>query len=297
MTLVPVATSIAPQVEAFLSSLDRADETRRSYGSSLRTFASWLALDRPGTPREKVLAFKTERLGTCSAATVSRDIAAIRAFSSWCMAEGLTDTNPTDGVKTPKTSKLFKRGALSLDEAIRLVDSIDGSTPRGARDAAMVALMVRAGLRDVEVSRAEVSDLKTLNGCRVLWTQGKGADAADQFIVVNERAGLAIDRYLSLCPHDGPLFVATDGRGKGRLSVRQVCRIVSGRLADAGLRSDASFHSPHALRHSAATLALEAGVPITEVSAMLRHKDIKVTMVYVHMRNRTQYSAESALNF
>jgi site-specific recombinase XerD len=50
--------------------------------------------------------------------------------------------------------------------------------------------------------------------------------------------------------------------------------------------------TPHSLRHSAATIALEHGAPIHQVQDMLRHADIQTTMLYTHNKERITHAAE-----
>lgn len=54
--------------------------------------------------------------------------------------------------------------------------------------------------------------------------------------------------------------------------------------------------TPHSLRHTAVTLALQAGANILQVQAMARHKDIATTMVYVHNLTRIEDAAEKKIN-
>ena len=50
--------------------------------------------------------------------------------------------------------------------------------------------------------------------------------------------------------------------------------------------------TPHSLRHSAATIALERGAPLHQVQAMLRHAEIQTTMLYTHNKERITNAAE-----
>lgn len=50
--------------------------------------------------------------------------------------------------------------------------------------------------------------------------------------------------------------------------------------------------TPHSLRHSAATIALERGAPIHQVQDMLRHADIQTTMLCTHNKERIANAAE-----
>jgi site-specific recombinase XerD len=170
--------------------------------------------------------------------------------------------NPAQDVRAPKQLKMHKRDALTLLQAQLLVGSVDTSTVRGLRDAAILALMLRAGLRDIEVSRANVEDLREGT---VRWrygVQGKGRDSADEFVILNAREMQALSVYLEtrgpLGP-SSPIIAAVDGRGQGRLSTRQNMHLVADRLDAAGLKTKTI--TAHRFRHTAATLAVAGGRP------------------------------------
>lgn len=286
--------------EEFLSRLDRSPLTVKTYRTALSEFARWV--DQHGAdvaPESLILAYKQARMAAGkSAATIATDITALRAFGDYLVRTGRLAVNPAADVRAPKQAKQHRRDALTREQAVRLVGAVDTSTLRGKRDAAIAALMMRAGLRDIEIVRADVEDLRTVNGQRVLWVHGKGRDEKDEFVVLNEKAAAAVDAYLDARGPFGassPLFVSVDKRGQGRLTTRQVNRIVSGLLEEAGLKGKTI--TPHSLRHTAATLAVEANVPLSQVQAMMRHADPRTTARYVHLHNRIAQAAENALDF
>jgi site-specific recombinase XerC len=155
--------ALLPLVEAFLGQLDRSARTVGTYSSALRKFSAWMA-GRTETFETAVLAYKQERLAARSASTVAVDIAALRAFGAFLVRQGQIERNPADDIRAPKQSKLHRRDALTLTGAVRLLDGIDTTTFLGKRDFAILSLMVRAGLRDVEISRADIGDLRPLSG-------------------------------------------------------------------------------------------------------------------------------------
>jgi site-specific recombinase XerD len=132
----------------------------------------------------------------------------------------------------------------------------------------------------------------------VLYVHGKGRDEADEFVVINTRAAEALNAYLETrgpVSEDAPLFCGVDGRSRGRLSPRHVSRLVAGRLRAAGLKT--ATITAHSLRHTAATLAVQAGVSLSQVQGMMRHADPRTTARYVHLHDRLTRAAEHALDF
>ena len=161
----------------------------------------------------------------------------------------------------------------------------------------MISLIATCGLRTIEVIRANVEDIRTLGDATVLFVQGKGRGDKKEFVKLSEPVVKALQEYLTERGHvkpNEPLFVSESRRNAGkRLTTRTVSGICKQAMKKAGY--DSPRLTAHSLRHSAATLALMAGVELTEVSAFMRHSSIGVTMVYAHNVNRLKSLCESAV--
>lgn len=294
------ALHVEEAVRDFLDNLDVMDRTRETYGKALKHFMSWIqdqGITRPR--REEILAYKAGLLAEGkSASTINAYITAVRRFFSYLEAEGLYP-NIAKGVKGPRKPRGFNKEALTAGEARRLLDSIDRNDVRSLRDYACVNLMIRTGLRDIEVVRADVEDIGREGGELVLRVQGKGRDSKDSFVLLTPETFGPIADYLAATKNQGPdrpLFVAHSNRNAGgRLSTRSISRIVEERLAQCGLKSAKT--SAHSLRHTAATLALLGGADLLSVRDMLRHSDINTTLIYAHNLKRVSAGAEKCVDF
>ncbi|MBM4425359.1 MAG: hypothetical protein FJ030_18605 [Chloroflexi bacterium] len=119
-------------------------------------------------------------------------LAGVRAFFAWAVGARRLLHNPAAAVKGAKrtgTSKAHKRSALTDAEVLRVLAVPDRETPQGKRDAAMLYLMAYTGARQVELQRADITDLRTETGRMVLAVREKGRE---EFI-----------RYTALPPSGG----------------------------------------------------------------------------------------------
>lgn len=284
-----------PQVEAeFLAWRSPLPNTRKTYASVLRLFGLWLA-DRPGPAfAGSAWAYVLEltHLGR-SAATVALHLSVLRQVGLF-LGEPLPE-----GPALPRPEKLiYQRAPLSKRSARALVAEPGPDTPAKLRRQAVIALMLRAGLRSCEVARARIRDLQVQSDVPVLWVQGKGKLTPDAFVVLNQKAQEALHAYLASRGNpagEEALITALDDPSGGPLSERQLQRIVTGALEEAGLKR--ARVSTHSLRHTAASLAVGAGAPLPAVQAMMRHADPRTTARYVHLRSRLRRPAENTLDF
>ncbi|MBQ2675341.1 MAG: tyrosine-type recombinase/integrase [Prevotella sp.] len=236
------------------------------------------------------------QLNGAKSSTVALYLSAIRRFFSWTESEGLYP-NITAGVKSPKQDKGHKKDALSGGQIKSCLEGIDRATVQGKRDYAMFLLMSVCGLRTCEVARANVEDIRQVQGVDCLFVQGKGRSDKKEFVKLCPEVAGAIRDYLDArgpVEDSAPLFASCSRRNRGgRLTTRTISSVAKRAMVKAGYAS--TRLTAHSLRHSAATLALQAGMSLEEVSEFLRHSSIAVTMIYVHSVNRLKSQCESAV--
>jgi len=234
--------------------------------------------------------------------TVNAYLTALKRFFEFLEREtnGLIKNVAADVKGEPRRRGMLKDG-LTADQARRMLDLIDRSTAVDLRDYAVINLMLRTGLRSVEVAQANIEDIRERDGQLVLWIRGKGRSEKDDFVILTDKADGSIRDYLAArgaVESTEPLFASHSNNGRGRrlttYSIQQ--EIVCRRLRDAGLKTD--HVTCHSLRHTAAMLALTAtDGNVVKVQAMMRHSDINTTMVYLSNRNRVRDGAEHYIDF
>ena len=283
--------------DAYAAELDASEKTRDTYMRALKQYAAWCeaeGLDPLQATRESVMGYKRHLAATKSAATVNCYLTAVRSFYQWTEARRIYP-NVAAGIKGERTSAHSAKEALTREQAQRLIaDAHEGEA--GLRDAAMINLMLRRGLRTVEVARANVEDIRQEGGRAVLYVQGKGRADKGEFVVLGEECLAPIYAYLETRgPLDGkaPLFAATGNRNRGgRMTTRSISRIAKGRMAECGMSS--ARLTAHSLRHTAVTFALMGGATVQEAQAMARHASISTTMIYAHNLDRLNAGGERA---
>ena len=294
----------ANPVAEYIAALDASDATKRTYSRALeawRRFIDAQGVGVLGATHATVLAYKEELTAERKAATVNAYLTALRGFYGWLESRGVYPNIAAD-VKNLRKSKAASKDALTVDQA-RTMLGADADTLEAKRNKAIVCLMIRRGLRCIEVARADVGDIRQTGGEAVLWVQGKGHADKDCFVVLNETCLTPIYEYLDARRGAGeeigpgsPLFAGIGNRNHGgRMTSRSVSRIASRALEAAGVKS--ARLTAHSLRHTAVTLALLGGAELTDVQAMARHESIETTMIYNHALDRMKDSrAENAVD-
>lgn len=282
-------------IAAFLASQDVGPASKAVYTRQLKPFFRWAS--QAGIRqwnREAILAYKghlTER--GLSPWTVSSYLVLVRKFFEWAETSKLYP-NIARGVKGARRPRGFQKDVLSAPQVLKVLKHIDRKSVLGKRDFAVINLMVRTGLRTVELSRADVGDMRFVRGKRVLWIRGKGAGSKDEFVLLTQDTWAPIAFYLqtrSTAAPTSPLFASESDRNEGaRLTTRTLSQVVKARFRAAGLVT--ARLTAHSLRHTAITLALEAGASLQEAQAMARHANITTTMVYAQNMNRVRDAAE-----
>lgn len=283
----------------FISSLDVSQNTRRTYARALGVFMSWaqeVGLLEPR--RDDILAYKRslEERGV-SPFTVSAYLVAVRRYFQWLEAERIYP-NIAAGIRGARKARGFRKDPLTVSQVKDLLAGIDRGDLRGKRDYALLNLLIRTGLRTVEVARANIEDIRQEGGEAVLWIQGKGRDAKDEFVLLTPSTLRPINDYLQArgkAAPGAPLFASLSDRNHGgRLTTRSISRIVKERLAGIGL-GDGRL-TAHSLRHTAVTLALQGGATLQEVRSMARHASIDTTLIYAHNLDRISNGAERKID-
>ena len=288
---------------------ERAKATAQTYLISIRKFFDWLDEQEPAiepamVTRAEVIKWRDELRGNFALSTVNIRLSAVRSFYTWAIENGAPILNPTDGVKLRGRSgrRRHKRDELTDREVLGLLNTCRGSMLKGPkitdiRDRAILSLMAYCALRTIEIKRAEVGDLETKSGRRILWVWGKGRSEPDDFVVLPAAVEDALQGWLKVRPGSGgPLFISFSRVSYGRqLSARFIRKMVKTRLRKAGV--DDPRKTTHSLRHSAISRAIRAGASPLQVQAMARHSDIKTTIGYYHERGRIKSPAEDLITY
>ncbi len=191
-----------------------------------------------------------------STATVSRNVASMKAFFHYICRKNEIADDPTETIKAPHIEKKLP-GSLSVDEVARLLEQPSGDTPKELRDCAMLELLYATGLRVQELISLSV-DAVHLNLNYVVCTEG----GKERVLPFGDNAKRALCRYLkngreALLKGNSSdcLFVNCSGRPMSR---QGFWKLVKSYASRAGISSDIT---PQTLRHSFAAHPLQNGAP------------------------------------
>jgi integrase/recombinase XerC/integrase/recombinase XerD len=293
---------ISPQrieelVDSFINSQDVKVSSKLLYRRTLKQYFNWVDKKNyqlSGIARPQLLEYKDELLSSgMSSLTVGSYITSVRRFYEWAEAYKYYP-NVAKGIKTPKRKQQFKKQPLLPDQATALLSYYQD---KALRDYAIVNLLLRTGLRTIEVIRASVEDIIFKGTQRVLLIQGKGRDEKDNFVLLTDKTYQPIAQYLATrenINNSDPLFTSTSNNSKGeRLTTRTISYIAKEGLKAIGL--DEKSFTAHSLRHTTAVNILRAGGSLETAQFTLRHSNPATTQIYTATLNeerRLQNSGE-----
>jgi len=215
--------------------------------------------------------------------SIARKLAALRTFFQFLVREGIVETNPAKVVATPRLEKKLPQH-LSVEEAVRFIETPDIETDLGKRDRAMLELLYATGVRVSELTKLNVSDLDLRH--KLIRVFGKRRK--ERIVPFGEPALESLQNYLSVRERflsqapislrdNSALFLNYQGT---RITTRSV-----GRMVEKYIRICAGLHniSPHALRHSFATHLLDSGADLRDIQELLGHARLSTTQIYTHV--------------
>ena len=288
-------------VDRFIASQDVKESSKLLYRRTLKQYFNWV--DKKSyllseIARPQLLEYKEELLNSnMSSLTVGSYITSVRRFYEWTEANKYYP-NVAKGIKTPKRKQQFKKQPLLPAQATALLSYYQD---KALRDYAIVNLLLRTGLRTIEVIRANVEDITFKGSQRVLLIQGKGRDEKDNFVLLTDKTYQPIAQYLATRGNingSEPLFTSTSNNSKGeRLTTRSISYIAKEGLKAIGL--DERAFTAHSLRHTTAVNILRGGGSLEQAQMTLRHSNPATTQIYTATLNeerRLQNSGEALID-
>lgn len=228
-----------------------------------------------------------------SAASAARRMAAVSSWYSYLVACSLHERNPFAAAARPRVDRDYSATAWLDEPAARRIIQAAESGPGATRlrDAAMIRLMLQLGVRVSEVCGLQVTALGATRGQRTVTVRGKGGKRIER--ALPPAAAEALDAYLAWRAQragvppgqlTGPLFATSSGRAVDRAEVFRLVRRLAGR---AGLPQPDAV-TPHALRHTFATIATERGADLDDLQDAMGHADPRTTRRYQRAARRLE---------
>ncbi len=210
-----------------------------------------------------------------STATVSRNIASIKAFFLYMLKQGEIAEDPSESLKPPKIEKKVPV-ILSIEEVNLLLEQPSGTSPKEVRDKAMLEVLYATGIRVSELINLKVADVNLAMNFLQCHDNNK-----DRVIPFTNETREALDNYLhnarpTMCREEQEyLFINCQGSPMTRQGFWKIIKYYS---AKAGIKKDIT---PHTIRHSFAMHLVSNGADLKSVQEMLGHSDISTTQIYL----------------
>ncbi|WP_405149100.1 tyrosine-type recombinase/integrase [Sphaerisporangium sp. NBC_01403] len=270
--------------------------TRRARLADTAAFLRWLAAEAPGAGLLAVsedhlvhysdgLATGTARAGLArpgvplAPATVARRLSTLSSLYGYAVRRRIITANPADVVERPEVSAIGTTPARTVEEATALIDGAEAIAARYPADAAAVALLSVCAVRVGELVALTVGSVAVDAGHTVIVFRRKGGKT--DRMPVPPRVRALLQSLLADRSPGEPLLVRDDGRPFDRWRTTTALRRAA---TAAGV--DPARLTPHTARATAATVALDAGVPLADVQELLGHASPVTTQRYNRGRRK-----------
>lgn len=248
-----------------------ADNTLASYMRTLTIFFSAVRkpLDRITMNDIRIFLFNYQRERGCANQSMDKYRSYLAGFFGWLSDEGYLPTDLMRNIPSIKHEKKTRQHLSALElEYLRACCATK-------REHAIIEFLYSTGCRVSELSGVKLRDINWDNKSVHLF--GKGSKHRTSFI--NAKAEVAIKAYLETRDDSCEYLFVTERKeyrqlGKDAIEkiVRNIAKRSSGKIK--------THVTPHVLRHTTATIALQNGMPISDICTLLGHESIDTTMIY-----------------
>ncbi|MDZ4819455.1 MAG: tyrosine-type recombinase/integrase [Planctomycetota bacterium] len=288
-----------PAVLEWLANAANA-RTRRAYKMHVEDFAGFVGIKHPeefrAVTRAHVIAWRDElKRRAHSPATIRSKLSALSSLFEFLCEKNSITHNPVKGVKRPAAdNNEGKTAAIGDAQARRLLETPQGETLKAKRDRAILAVFLFHGLRRDELCGLRVQDCHARRDVMHFRIHGKRGKL--RYVPMHPKAQRLIHEYIEAAGHvedtKGPLFRPVKNNLTKvldkPLDTDGVYKLIKKYAKAAGI--DVEHFSPHSLRATAATNALEHEADIAKVQEWLGHANIATTRLYDKRRTRPEDS-------
>lgn len=219
----------------------------------------------------RIFLFNYQKQRGCSNRSLDKYRGYLSSFFAWATDEGYLSHNPMRTIAVIKYEKKTRQNLSQIElEYLR-------SACKTSRERAIIEFLYSTGCRVSELSGVKRSDVNWNEKSVHLF--GKGQKHRTSYI--NAKAEVALLEYLNSRSDDCEYLFVSERKEYRQLkkdAIEKIVRNISNRASEKIQKPVA----PHILRHTTATVALQSGMPIEDISKLLGHENINTTMIYAH---------------
>lgn len=290
----------------YIDDLDVTRQTKINYTYSLQRYITYLRNRNIFFATKKdIIQYRSMMQNKgLKPSTIRHNLSVLRTFYAWLknnkIRYGFAEIytyNPTEGVKNIRNFTCYLKDPLSIEQATPLIKTGQKyrNTINGMRNYAILILMLTTGLRLIEVIRLKFDHISQYGKKDILYVHGKKRDDIDEIVKITPLVVEAINLYLYQRTDQSPyVFVRHDSRyPSSSLTTNTIRRFINKLFKEAHLKSPRI--TVHSLRHTCAYLNLQNSGSLEATQRLLRHQDIKSTLIYTHSINRLEDESEDRL--
>lgn len=248
-----------------------AETTYNNYFIALKDFFQQINKypDKITTNDIRVYLYRYQERKNASNSTMDQKRTIINGFFEWTANEGYTSSNPARPIKPIKYERKERQAMTQLElEKVRLAC-------KDTRDRAIVEMLYSTGCRVSELAGLNIDDINFETKEVKLF--GKGSKHRTSYL--NAKAEIALREYLKERQGDADAVFVSSRAPYGRIRKCTIEKIVRDIMQRTGGEIKKNV-TPHVFRHTTATVAVNNGMAITEVSKLLGHERVDTTMIY-----------------
>lgn len=261
-------------------------KSKRIYENDAKALAKWMQgqeLTPDAFTRSDAIDYRAHLEESCQKATAKRMLSVARRIFAEQVKSGNRATNPFEGVKGFKVANETNHIALEKNQARELLGTIDQSSQIGKRDYALISLLLRTGIRRSECAALNIGDIHQEQG-HTTATIRHGKGDKRRVVKVPVDVFRAIQEYIESSERQGessdsPLFTGFDRWGS-TTGKRISDKLIERAVIHYGEAIGVPDLTPHGLRASFITLALEGGATLLQVQYAAGHEDPRTTERY-----------------
>lgn len=197
----------------------------------------------------------------------------LRSFAKFLKKELHIEFEILDPPKTSKTLPTF----LTRDEVKRFLEVVK----KNKRDFTIISFLIYTGVRVGELINIRIEDVNLEEN----YVRIKGKGDKERFVPITEELSIILQRHLKE-PHYSDYLFETKRHTK--FSALTIQLMVKKYANEANIQKKIT---PHKLRHTFATLALESGISPITIGELLGHSSLNTTMKYTHVTNKLAVDA------